>query len=122
MRAKICHFFACLNQAAKAKRSVFRIREFKQAAAILRPMVKEGYVKWYQKKDGMIEVTLRQTNKGPLVRQVFQQSKPSIKKYVHHKTVKENRRLGLTLNGSKVYTTKELKDKKLGGIYLAEIR
>eukprot|EP00466_Bigelowiella_natans_P021305 jgi/Bigna1/145477/aug1.99_g20185 len=115
-------FFGAMNQAAKTRRSSFRFKNFKEAPDLLRILVDEGYVQFYQKKGPYVEVRLRKDRDGVLVREVQQVSKSSMPKYIKAKDVKWDTRLNIIAADGKMATSSECKMNNIGGEHLAIIR
>mmetsp|Transcript_6089 Transcript_6089/g.8460 ORF Transcript_6089/g.8460 Transcript_6089/m.8460 type:complete len:123 (-) Transcript_6089:41-409(-) len=122
MRRPWALFFGAMNQAAKSRRSSFRFRHFKEAPQMLRVLVDEGYVQYYQKEGQHVQVRLRKDRDGVLVKEVLQVSKSSMPKFVKSKSIKWDTRLNLIAAGGKIMKASDCKRLNVGGEHLAIIR
>lgn len=95
----------------------------KLIVALLTVLKQEGYIDSFKEQGRFILVELKYTNKEPALSFVRGISKPSLRVYKGAKSLSNNRGLGITIISTPqgVMTTREARQKNLGGEVMAEV-
>lgn len=120
MTRPICNFLAALNQTIKKNGNKFKVAYFRQSYELLRALIDAGFIQYYTRSGDTLTVYVRVSPNGPILSSVSQFSKPSRKRYIRWKQLKDKTGLQLILSGGFILPYPLAKKRKVGGIALAE--
>ncbi|QQG43639.1 MAG: 30S ribosomal protein S8 [Candidatus Daviesbacteria bacterium] len=120
---KVADTLIRIKNSYRASKKEVLVNYSRLVVAILTLLKQEGYITNFSQQGRFLFVELKYTNKEPALTFVRSISKPSLRVYKGAKFLPNNRGLGITIVSTPagVMTTKEARQKNLGGEVMAEV-